>query len=170
MNKRYSPPIYVILAVFASLLLLSGCSQPQTAAPATPGTPVVPETSTQAEETTQQAIVGVIDQSDLINLMLDLEDRFKLQDVFINQSGTVLIVRFKAPTITGEELDSGLAQIFSYLDEKSPDLISELDLVFMVQNVDSLIVNVKRSDIRDWKEGVLNNVDFIKKFKKTSLL
>lgn len=173
MNIRRNPPLGSFPAILICLVLFTGCSQQQTTKPAvTPGIPGMTSqtTTTTNTTTTQQTVVAEIGQSDMMNLMIDLEDQFKLQDVLASQSGPTLIVRFKAPTIGGEELSSGLAQIFAWLNEKIPAQIQSISLVFMVQNVDSLVVNVDRNDIQSWKDGELNNNAFIKKFKKTSLL
>ena len=175
MPTHRSTPLGVLPAVLVCSVLMTGCSfqigtPPTTTTPAgiitTPQTP----TTTSTPAATQQAVVTEISQSDMMNLMIDLEDQFKLQDVIASQSGTTLIVRFKAPTIGGEELSTGLAQIFAWINEKIPSQIQSVNLVFMVQNVDSLVVNVNRSDIQNWKDGKIDNSEFIKKFKKTSLL
>lgn len=166
MTTRHSKLLSNLTFFLLSLTILAGCNQP-TPQPSTP--PIPPETnkSIASEKITPAAELS---QAELINLMLDLEDNFKLQDVLADQTGNTITIRFKAPTISGEDLNNGLAQIFSYLNEKLPTQISVLNLVFMVQNVDSLVINVNRSDINNWKDGKISNTDFLKKFKKTSLL
>ncbi len=118
----------------------------------------------------QEIPVLSISQSDTTNLMLALEDDFALQEVLVSQSGTTVTVRFKAPTISNEELYSGLTQIFAYINEQLPADIQTIELVFVLNHVDSATLSIDRNSIRDWKESKMSNTDFINKIKKTSLL
>jgi len=180
MNIRRITSPGKIPAVLVFLTLLTGCTQPQTQTTGSSATPPATSQTTQAATTTtaatatqaatQQTIVPEISQEDMINLMLDMEDQFKLQNVIATQSGATMDIRFKGPTISGDQLYAGLAQIFSWLNEKVPSQITSINLVFMIQNVESLVIAVNRDDIQNWKAGKMDNTAFIKTFKKTSLL
>jgi len=112
----------------------------------------------------------VISQSDLVNLMLDIEDSFSLEDVLVSQSGNTVAVRFKAPTLSGTELYSGLAQVFAYVHDRLPSDMQNIDLIFSLNHIDSAIISTDRASIQEWKNGKKNNVEFINTMKKTSLL
>jgi hypothetical protein len=159
---------YFKISVFLPcVFLFSACAQ----APVPPSVPVdaAKEIPAAKQDDTEKDIVQIGD-ADMMNLMLDVEDQFSLEDVIASQSGSTMVVRFKAPTISDEELNSGLVQVLAYLNEKMPSRISTVNLVFMVNNIDSLIIKVNRTDIRGWKDGKISNADFIKTFQKTSLL
>ena len=166
MTLRRSKYLGSIPAFFVCIMVLTGCSQQQ--APTPPTQPQHPPTTPTVAS--QQATVEEIALADMMTLMIDLEDQFQLRDVRANQSGKTLIVRFAAPTITGDELYAGLAQIFAWLNEKIPSPITGIDLVFTIQNVDSMVIHAERAEIENWKAGKIDNGAFINTFKKTSLL
>ena len=127
------------------------------------------ETTTDSETTTSKSIAA-ISTSDLLNLMVSLEDDLGLQEVLVEQVEDIIVVKFKAPTIGGEELNLALVQIFAYVDGKIPENIKKIRLVFVVNYTDSALVDLERSKIADWKADKLDNIGLIKAFEKVSFI
>lgn len=106
-----------------------------------------------------------------LQMTMALEDQMGLEDVIIAPVNDVLEVRMRAPTISGDALFAGVAQIFSYLDATAPEGFTALRLVFDIHNLDAGIIEVLRRDIADWKSGRVSNADFLaKKMHRVSLL
>lgn len=163
---------FVRTSVFlACSVFLASCSQPQAPASTSTTNPTSTLTQSQLTQPAQPvAAVTPVNQSDLTDLMINLEDHFGLKEVLIDQSGASVTVRVMAPTITGEELYTGLVQVFGYMNENLPSQIEKIDLIFTINGVDSMIVSVDRKYIDSWKSGTLTNAAFIQSFKETSLL
>jgi len=171
-HQRFRPIVYA-LALFSLSLFLASCSEPQTPATGSNVPPAASADTMQSQQTQQAAkapVVPEINITDLATLMVNVEDKFGLKNVLISQAGPAITVRMMAPTITGSELDGGLVQVFAYLSDNLPADIQTFELVFDINNVDSAVISVGRSDIQSWQKGQLDNAGFIKKFKKTSLL
>jgi len=105
-----------------------------------------------------------------IDLTLLLEDAFGLKEVIISQDNKNYIVRFKAPTLKGTELDNGLTQIFGFLNPRVPDGIKNIKLIFTVNHIDSAVITVERQNITDWLDKKIPNAAFINSFEVVSLL
>jgi hypothetical protein len=118
----------------------------------------------------QTATLSQKDFSAQLDLALFLEDELGLKEVIVTQDGKNLLVRFKAPTITGDELNKGIVQIFAFVDQKVSPSITTIKLIFTVNHVDSMIVTAQRLDISRWASKKISNTQFIKKFKVVSLL
>lgn len=108
--------------------------------------------------------------TDRLNLTILLEDSLGLEEVLISQNEENLLVRFKAPTIKGEELSNGLAQVFAFIDQRASDEIETIKLIFTINHVDSMIIAVPREDISLWTDSEISNKEFINKFDITFLI
>ena len=168
LQQRFRPIVYA-LAFFLCATFLASCSQPQAPAPVNTSQQAATAPAS-SQQTSKAPVVPEINITDLATLMINVEDKFGLKDVLISQTGAAVTVRMMAPLITGAELDGGLVQVLAYLSDNLPSDIQKIDLVFDINNVDSAVISVGRSDIQAWQKGQLTNADFMKKFKKTSLL
>ena len=117
---------------------------------------------------TQQKIPP-LDSDARWNLALELGDNFGLDEVQLRQEGDTLVVWFKSPTISEEQFNEGLAQSLGYLDLRVPEDIKRYRLTFIVDGVDSAYIQVDRSLIKQWRDGVIDNIHFIDTFKKIAL-
>lgn len=123
-----------------------------------------------SEQVEQPKTQEQVDFSNQLDLMILLEDNFALEDMVISQNKEDLLVRCKAPTIKGKELTNGLVQVFAFINQKVPDDIKTIKLIFTINHVDSAIIRVKRKDISRWMNNKISNVEFINSFDVTSLI
>jgi hypothetical protein len=108
--------------------------------------------------------------SDQVDLAIFLEDELGLKEVLVSQDGKNILVRFMAPTISGNELNRGIVQVFAFVNQKVSDDIVAIKLIFTVNHVDSMIVTAQRKDISLWMKKKISNEQFIKKFDVVSLI
>ncbi|MBN1494809.1 hypothetical protein JW911_03695 [Candidatus Peregrinibacteria bacterium] len=126
--------------------------------------------TTQTTESAATSAVLALSDSELIDIMISLEDDLGMKEVLAAQYEDILEVKFSAPTIGGDELDRALVQIFGYIDGKLPKSITKIRLVFVVNYIDSATVELERNKISDWKAEKLDNAGLIKAFVKESFV
>ncbi len=151
---------------FGAVFLFAGCAQPEVAEKSPTENAAVSQAVVQAPK--QEA--GAANIGAMAELGLQLEEDFGLDEVLVSLDGATLQVKFKAPTISGEELNEGLVQVFGYLAAKSPAGAEKIRLVFVINHVDSAVVEVTLQQIKDWMAGKTDNAAFISSFKKLSLI
>jgi len=128
-------------------------------------------TSNKQIETAQKTETPLPDNfSDQLDLMMLLEDNFKLEEVIISQDNEDLLVRCKAPTIKGKALNNGLVQVFAFINQRIPGDIKTIKLIFTINHVDATIVEVQRKAIDRWMNNEISNTEFINKFNAVSLI
>jgi hypothetical protein len=110
-----------------------------------------------------------INSDTLWNLAVELGDNFGLDEVQMSKDGDYMVVWFRAPTISDDQFNEGLAQALGYLDLRMPDEIKKYRLVFIIDGVDSAYIEVNRSTVAQWRDGIIDNIQFIETFKKVAL-
>lgn len=143
---------FLIFGLIVAVLFFVGCKSAEEKA---------------AEEAALQAQENFANQLDLA---LALEDDLGLEEVIISQDGENLLLRCKAPTIKGEELNNGLVGTFAFINQRVPDEIKTIKLIFTINYVDSAIVEVQREDISSWLDGKISNKEFLNTFNVISLI
>jgi hypothetical protein len=123
-----------------------------------------------AQSAEQAAVQAQENFPSQLDLALLLEDNLGLKGVLISQEGENLFVRFKAPTLKGEELNSGLVQVLAFIDQRASEDIKTIKLIFVINHVDSMIIEVPREEVSLWTDGKISNQELVNKFKVTSLI
>lgn len=107
------------------------------------------------------------DPAEIIDLAMDLEAEFDLKNVRITEAEKdVLEVRVETPVDVSEEaLLMGTAYILDYVEVRTSEGIQKIRVVFIVNYLDAMFVEVERQDIVDWREGKTDVNELVKKFK-----
>lgn len=111
------------------------------------------------------------DPEEIVDLSLELEDRFDLENVRIAEAeGNVLEVRVETPTDVSEEaLLMGTAYVLDYVEARVSEGIQKIRVIFTVNYLDAMFVEAQRQDIKEWREGKISANDLIQKFKIVQL-
>ena len=159
--------MFISAALFlGAAFILAGCAQQPAV---TEKGPVETGKATQSEVQAPTREAGPVDAGMMAELGLQLEEDFGLDEVLASLDGATLLVKFRAPTISGEELNEGLVQIFGYLAAQAPAGADKIRLVFVI-NHEYAVVEVTLQQVKDWMAGKIDNADFISSFKKLSLI
>ena len=107
------------------------------------------------------------DPSEIIDLSIELEDEFQLDEVRITEADrNILEIRIKTPTdVSKETLLAGTAYIFSYVEPKIDEKNKKIRIFFTVNYLDAMFIETERENIKKWIDGRIDIDEFVNKFK-----
>jgi hypothetical protein len=111
------------------------------------------------------------DPFEMVDLSIELEEKFLLKDVRVTETeGGLLEIRLETPVDVSEKaLLVGAASIFGYAESYVSSDIEKIRIIFTVNYLDAMFIEVENKDIKNWLEGNENEEDFLNKFKVVNL-
>lgn len=114
----------------------------------------------------------IMDPIALVDLSLDLENSLKLEDVRISEvEGGIIEIHTKTPeNVSPDAIMAATSYIFGYVDPKISNQIKTLRLIFTVNGLDASLIEVSRTNVKDWITKRISDEVFVSSMKKVSLV
>jgi len=111
------------------------------------------------------------DPFEMVDLSMELEEKFLLKDVRTTEiEGGFLEIRLETPVDVSEKaLLVGAASIFGYVESYISSDIEKIRIIFTVNYLDAMFIEVESEDIEKWLEGDDDEEEFLNKFKVVNL-
>lgn len=111
------------------------------------------------------------DPFEMIDLGIQLEDKFGLNDVMVTEAEDgVLEVRLKTPSGVSEEtLLVGSASIFGYVESNISGSVKKVRIIFTVNYLDAMFIEVECKQIDKWLGEDISDEKFMEEFRIVKL-
>jgi hypothetical protein len=106
-----------------------------------------------------------IDMEEEIELISDIFENDEINEIIININTKSKLIEIEKEDINGKDIRK-----FKYIDKKLKNLIDTIDDDFIYKNINSFILKLNNNcipaNVYEWKEQLLNEMDYIEVLEK----